>query len=819
MTSQITVSTADGRSFSRPVDRDEFAVGRDSRNHLVLGDRQVSKFHCQIVKREHGFAVKDLNSSNGTLINGIRSDGEVLISTGDRIRVGPYELVFAEDEDGLPGYLQAKAPSPVPSTFDPAAEAPQDLDVSDLLDPVGGEAPPSTDQGPQFNHGLDVTDPRVAPSAGTPVGAEQAPGSGLTPREGHAYLEIVDGDGKGHMITVGSRGVTIGAGSRNNLVLDDPFVSRQHARVDMEGGRYLVKDMGSTNGIRVDSQDVAQAELVNGTRLQVGGVLMLFRRPGEAAPGVAVAVPPPLPPSGHPTQALTPGPPSRSGRTAATMREMSALPPSVQNSTTLGPQTQAPAAPARPRPAPADKPSGVVAIGNLKFRYWQVAILGAIGVFLVLALVWQAAQYAFNFGSGLEQRDMEPVFQAGLAAYGIQDWDTAEQYFSQITDIDPRYQDAVTQMENIARERDNMSRYEDAQRFVAVYTLSKKHDDFTQAYDSHKSIPATSFYFPMAKALVEPLVPVAAQRLVDQAFVQLEAEDVEGALRLLDEAEVYDPDVAGTDELREIADIKNRRKRTKAIEEYRANLGRDLEAVASEPTEDDAAAAERERERERERDRDRDSDRSDRHRDRGSSSGKEVGSQAISAYTSGDVDSARAMLQRAVDAASDPGEKLELQDVLGRVDYVERKFAAGKRAMDSGDLDSALNSFEAAYKKITQMDSSSGNERRNDIKQALAECRYRRGRAAFDQGKYAKANFEWRSGKKAWSGHSGISKGRKELEEVAKGYFNEGYLAEREGTSAGTDDARDAYEKVMAIAPRGDGFVYYEKAADRLAGL
>jgi len=459
-----------------------------------------------------------------------------------------------------------------------------------------------------------------------------------------------------------------------------------------------------------------------------------------------------------------------------------------------------------------------VAIGSLRFRYWQVGILGMLGAVLVLALLWQAAQYAFNFGSGLDERDMEPVFQAGLAAYGIQDWDTAEQYFTQIKDIDPRYDDAQTQLSNIARERDNFSRYEDAQAMVRAYGLSKAHDDFTRAYDSYKSIPATSFYFPLAKALVEPLVPLAAQRLVDQAVVQLEAEDVPGALSLLEEAETYDPDVVGPDKLREIADIRNKRRRAKAIEEYRANLGRELEADVAEPTEADAQA-EADRERERERDRERDRDRSERNRDRSSSSSKDVSGQAIGAYIAGDVDSARAMLQRAIDASSDPAEKLELQDVLGRVDYVERKFAAGKRAMDSGDLDSSLNSFEAAYKKITQMDSSSGNSRRNDIKQALAECRYRRGRAAFDKAKYAKANFEWRSGKKAWSSHSGISKGRKELEEVAKGYFNEGYLAEREGTSAGTEDAREAYEKAMAIAPKGDGFVYYDKAADRLAGL
>ena len=822
MTAQITVSTADGRSFSRPVDWDEFAVGRDSRNHLVLGDRQVSKFHCQIIKQDGGFAAKDLNSSNGTLINGIRVDGEVVISTGDRIRVGPYELVFAEGDEGLPGYLRPKGSSPVPETFDPGAPSPVDADVSDLLDPVESapDPPPAAPPG-QFARSMPMTDPLAgqAPGGASSADVARATESGMTAREGHAYLEIVDGDGKGHMITVGSRGVTIGAGSRNNLVLDDPFVSRQHARVDLDGGRYVVKDTGSTNGIRVDSQDVAQAELVNGTRLQIGGVLMLFRRPGEAPPSSLAAqmsAAAPLPPSGHPTQALTPGPPSRSGRTAATMREVSALPPSIQSSATLGPQTAPPrqAPVAQTAATPAKK--GVVAVGGLQFRTWQLAILGFVGVVIVLALLFQAAGYMFNFGAGNTRRDMEPVYQAGVTSYGDQDWDTAEGYLVQLIDIDPRYTEAQAYLQNIAQERDNLSRLGDVQEFVKLYTQSSVHLDFSRAFEAYKSIPATSCYFIQAKTLVEPMIPLVARRMVDEAVVALENDNVEGALSLLDGAEAYDPTVSGPNELRSIAEAKPR-KRKKLIEQYKEDLGRELDTAGIQETveaEDSTAAQETDRDRDRDRGRDRDRDRSSRDERRSSSSAEKVAEQAISAYTAGDVEQARSTLERAIDTASDPGQKLELQDVLGRIDRVERAFAAGNKAMDRGELDAALDRFESSYKNVTRMEGS--NNRRDAIRQGLAECRYRRGREAFDNGKYAKANFEWRSGRKAWSSHKGISAGRKELEEIAKGIYLEGYQTERGG---GVAAARESYEQVMAIAPRGDGFAYYDKAASRLAEL
>ncbi len=369
-------------------------------------------------------------------------------------------------------------------------------------------------------------------------------------------------------------------------------------------------------------------------------------------------------------------------------------------------------------------------------------------------------------------------------------------------------------MAGIALERENQQRSQDVGQFVDLYQNSQEHIDFARAYDVYQQIPATSRYYDEARAMVAPLVPIEAQRLMDQALLALELGDAEDAIELMDKAEAYDPDIQGLESLRAIADT-HPRKRKKLLQEYRDNLGKELDPEA-------LAAAEAERAKEKERDRDRDRDRGrDRDRDdrKKTTSSQKVGDQAIAAYTSGDVDGARTTLQRAIDTTGDAGQKLELQDVLGRIDRVERAFAAGSKAMKAGDLDAALDRYETAYKNITRMDSSGSNERRDDIRQELAECRYRRGRAAFDKGKYAKANFEWSSGRKAYSGHSGISQGRKELEEVAKGIYNEGYLAEREGTQRGIEDARKAYEQVMAVAPRGDGFAYYDKASGRLAEL
>jgi len=193
--------------------------------------------------------------------------------------------------------------------------------------------------------------------------------------------------------------------------------------------------------------------------------------------------------------------------------------------------------------------------------------------------------------------------------------------------------------------------------------------------------------------------------------------------------------------------------------------------------------------------------------------------KALDAYLGGDVSDARSMLERAIDSSGDAAQKLELQDTLGRVDRIERAYSAGQKAMNAGELDTALDRFETAYRDITRMDSSGKSDRRDTVRKGLAECRYLRGRSAFDRGKYAKANFEWRAGRKAWTSHADIASGRDDLEAVAKDIYSDGYVAEKEGSERGRDEAKRLYERVVAIAPQGDGFRYYDKATARLAEL
>lgn len=65
-------------------------VGRDSGCDLVLDDGSVSRRHVELQPRRDGYVLRDLGSTNGTMVNGVLLDGLQPLNSGDVISVGSF---------------------------------------------------------------------------------------------------------------------------------------------------------------------------------------------------------------------------------------------------------------------------------------------------------------------------------------------------------------------------------------------------------------------------------------------------------------------------------------------------------------------------------------------------------------------------------------------------------------------------------------------------------------------------------------------------------------------------------------------------------
>lgn len=102
-------------------------------------------------------------------------------------------------------------------------------------------------------------------------------------------LEILDGDRAGDVLSLSDRPVRIGRKPGNDLVLADEKTSGVHAEVVVEGDRYVLRDLGSTNGTFLDGKRVTEIVLSPGDVVTVGRLRVKYREATDAAAPTADA--------------------------------------------------------------------------------------------------------------------------------------------------------------------------------------------------------------------------------------------------------------------------------------------------------------------------------------------------------------------------------------------------------------------------------------------------------------------------------------------------------------------------------------------------
>ena len=98
---RVQIGSAKGRAIA--IFGPKFVIGRDRSSHLRLGSAMVSKLHTAIELRDRRIFVRDLGSTNGTIVDGrTLRDAEIEIHDGARIQIGPAVCTIAAGRDKAP---------------------------------------------------------------------------------------------------------------------------------------------------------------------------------------------------------------------------------------------------------------------------------------------------------------------------------------------------------------------------------------------------------------------------------------------------------------------------------------------------------------------------------------------------------------------------------------------------------------------------------------------------------------------------------------------------------------------------------------------
>lgn len=210
-------------------------IGRSSNCDIVLSDPEISREQAVIYQIDGHHHLKKSGQSALTL-NGKEIESHAL-KDGDEVGLGPWLARFTEKTDSILELEEATAVTGAGDALTQAvAKGPKGLWVRELS--------------------LQILEPSKAP----------------------------------RMVPFRSESLTVGATDKNDVVLQDSYVSSRHLKLSFRDGQVKVFDLGSTNGSYVNGVKVKEAELEEGQSVKLGQseLRLVGKETLEASPAKAI---------------------------------------------------------------------------------------------------------------------------------------------------------------------------------------------------------------------------------------------------------------------------------------------------------------------------------------------------------------------------------------------------------------------------------------------------------------------------------------------------------------------------------------------------
>jgi pSer/pThr/pTyr-binding forkhead associated (FHA) protein len=224
---RISALDRDGREVGRfELVAGELTIGRDSDRQLVLPSASVSRRHARLYLDGGQPCIVDEGSANGVIVDGVRITQPTYVTAGTRVDVAEFHLEI------------------------------ESLGAADTMQPR----------------------PRMTPVPGT--------ASSLQPA---MRLVAEGGPYDGRVFEVTAAELSVGRAVDNDIVLDDPSLSRKHGKLYRRGPAELeVEDLGSSNGTFVNQRKVGRGAVHPGDTLRFGE--LGFRVEGDTLHGTSAVV-------------------------------------------------------------------------------------------------------------------------------------------------------------------------------------------------------------------------------------------------------------------------------------------------------------------------------------------------------------------------------------------------------------------------------------------------------------------------------------------------------------------------------------------------
>ncbi len=245
---KLVIEDDEGKRTVVPLTRDDYTIGRKDGNTIRLTERNVSRDHAKIKKkngaadpaggdadRVTAYALEDLSSYNGVYVNGLRVVQAQGLVHGDLIQIGDYRIVLQDDAA--------------------IEDVPVRLDADDLK--------PPTPTGPGIPSALRATNAAFLDKPNRLIML-----AGPTPGEEYPLTD---------------ERLTIGRAEDATISVNHNSVSRLHCEVHALGeGRFEIIDKGSSNGVRVNGADLRRGIIEAGDIIELGDVRFKFVGQGQA---------------------------------------------------------------------------------------------------------------------------------------------------------------------------------------------------------------------------------------------------------------------------------------------------------------------------------------------------------------------------------------------------------------------------------------------------------------------------------------------------------------------------------------------------------